>query len=368
MKIILALVFLSNATLAAAQSPPVLFSKVEKTIAQKEPAWTMMDQYKGQGPRVAAAIYRWRLEQCEVGAWIVVEPSIEAMIVNFQNDGFRPTKIPSQKLNFGDESYMRQTDRHTSIVIRKGLVLVRLGCDCAGPVALSRFAAHISQVLDELSTSKTKKEEALSKVEAGETALKNRQYNEAIEQFKKALEIDPESSSAYRGLGLAHLKAGDKQKASEAFKEALRLNPDSAQAHYDLGSTYYETGEDTSAASSFEEAIHLKPDFSEALIALGKTYQRSGLHAKSVGVLRKAVLQLPQNTDANMLLGSALILAGKPGEAIEVFRDVVRLSPESALAYANLAHAYQQTGKFEQAFDALQQALRISPDDPLTHN
>jgi tetratricopeptide (TPR) repeat protein len=270
MKIIFALVFLSSAPLAAAQSPPVLFSMVEKTIAQREPTWTMMDQYKGQGPRNAAAIYRWRLDQCEVGAWIVVEGSIEDTIANFQNDGFSPTRVPSQRLNFGDESYMRQTDRHTSIVLRKGIVLVRLGCECAGPLVLTRFAAHISHVLDELSTSKTKKEEALSRVEAGEAALKHAQYKEAIEQFKKALEIDPESAIAYRELGLAYFKSGDKEKASEAFKEALRLNPDSAETHYALGTAFYETGEYIMAAGAFEEAIRLKPDFFDALMVLGK--------------------------------------------------------------------------------------------------
>src|SRR4029453_5070937 len=98
-------------------------------------------------------------------AWIVVEGSIEDTIANFQNDGFRPTRVQSQKLNFGDESYMRQTDRHTSIVLRKVIVLVRLGCECAGPVVLTRFAVHISHVLDELSTSKTKKEETISRIE-----------------------------------------------------------------------------------------------------------------------------------------------------------------------------------------------------------
>ena len=367
MRIIFALALISSATLAAAQSPPVLFSKVEKTIAQKEPAWTMMDQYKGQGPRNAAAIYRWRLDQCEVGAWIVVEASMEDTIANFRNDGFRPTTVPSQKLDFGDESYMRQTDRHTSIVLRKGIVLVRLGCECAGPVVLTRFAAHISHVLDEF-TFKTKKEEALSRVEAGETALKNGQYDEAVEQFKKALEIDPESANAYRGLGRAYFKSGDKQKASEAFHEALRLNPDSAETYYDLGTTRYESGDYAAAASAFEEAIRLKADFFDALIVLGKAYQRSGLHSKSVDVLQKAALQQPQNMDAQVLLGSALIQAGRPEKAIEVFHEAVLLSPESAFAYSNLAHAYQQTGKFAQAFDALQQALRISPSDPLAHN
>ena len=220
-KITLALMMLSIASSAAAQYPPALFSKVENAIRQEKPAWTMMDQLQWPPPRVQAAVYRWRLDQSEVIAWIIVEPSIERTIMGFHDKGSFPINVPAQKLDFGDESYFWQTARSTSIVLRKGKVLVRLGGNHASPQVLTHFAAIISSVIDELSTSKTKKDEANSRVDKGEAALKKGQYDEAIDQFKTALEIDPESANAYRGLGVAYFKSGDKQKASEAFKKPL---------------------------------------------------------------------------------------------------------------------------------------------------
>ena len=104
MKIILALAFLSTPTVTVAQSPAALFSKVENSISQNEREWTLMGVFQWPRPQVSAAVYRWRLNQCEVVAWIIVEPSIERTIAGFHDDGFTREPGKAQTLDFGNES------------------------------------------------------------------------------------------------------------------------------------------------------------------------------------------------------------------------------------------------------------------------
>lgn len=349
----------AHSTSLLAQQHDVLYLKIENSIRENEPAWTLLNAWAG--PHGRAMGYRWKLDQHEIFVMVIRQPSIADAVTLFQDDGLGPLpgKTDPLKLDVGDECYLRRAGPHTVVVIRKDDLLIRLGSDSSGPEWLSRFARHIGNALAPITTSHRKK---------AELALAAKRYEEAIEEFREAIRVEGETAEAYQGLGLAYLQSGDRAKAIESFKEALRLKPDWAQTHYELGQSYYEAGNYKSAANSLEEAVRLQPDFFEALISLSKAYQHSGLHASAVTVLQKAVLLRPANLDTRTSLGAALILAGQPQDAIAVLEELVRLSPESALVYANLGQAYRLTGKYQEALNALTQALRISPEDPVVHN
>ena len=338
-RLILALVILSVASVwAMAQHDNHLLLDIELAIREKEPEWTLMNRWvKAQSQ---SAGLRWKLDQHEIFAWIIVERSVSEAIRFFEDDGLGalPNKTPRQMLNIGDGCYLRRSGPHTAIVLRKGNVLVRLGSESSTPELLTRFALDIGAVLDRPdanpNSTDAKNENATSHRRNGELAIKNRDYQQAIREFKKAIE----------------------------------LAADSAETHYQLGTAYYEVGDYKNAATAFEDALRLQPDFFDALIALGKTYRHSGLPGRAVEVLRKAVLLRPDNIDAKTAFGTALLLAGQAADAVVVFREVARLSPESAFVYASLGQAYRLTGKFQEALNALQQALQISPEDPVVHN
>ena len=322
---------------AVAQQSDPLFLKIEHTIRQQEPQWTLMNRWLG--PQGKSAGLLWKMDQHEIFALIITQRSIDEAVKVFEDDGLGalPNKTPRRNLNIGDGAYLRQAGQHAAIVIRKDNLLVRLGSESSGPELLSRFAAHIGAALRE---------------EPVTTASPKEATGSAEDHYRQ---------------GVDHLKAGDKTKAIEAFREAIRLRPEWAEAHYQLGTILYETGEYKAAASAFEEAIRLQPEFFDILIALGKTYQHLGQHSRAVEVLQKAVLMRADNIDARSALGAALILAGQPQEAIAVLSEAARLSPQSALIHASLGQAYRLTGKFDQALIALEQALRLNPEDAVVH-
>jgi tetratricopeptide (TPR) repeat protein len=361
----LALIILTGASsVAFAQQPNPLWGRIETGIRQKEPDWTLMEIY-GKQQHQQSEMFQWRLDESEVIAWIIVQPSVAKAVFHFQDDGFGPNpgKSPAQKLDIGDACYVRQARGTAIVVLRRNNVLARISGNALTIKTLVRFARHIDALLGiGLDRPKTA-------YENGETALKEGRYENAIEEFKKAVvQGDRDSGQAQHALGLAYLKLDRREEAISSFKEAIRLQPSFAEAHYHLGQAYYESGEFFPAAAALEEAIRLNPGFFDALVALGKTYQHSGLYTKSVEVLRKATLLRPDAIDTKGALGAAFLLAGQPEEAAQVLQEVVRLSPRSAFAYTNLGQAYRLLGKFQNALDVLQEALRISPTDSVAHN
>jgi tetratricopeptide (TPR) repeat protein len=361
----LGLIFLSCASSAVfAQQPNPLWGRIETRIRQKEPDWTLMDIYPKEQNQ-EAGLFRWKLDEKEIVAWIIVQPSVVQAIFHFQEDGFGPMpyKSPPQKLDIGDACYVREARGNAIVVLRKNNVLARVAGEVSAIQTLLRFARHIDALVG------TGPDKPKTAYEKGETALKEGRYEDAIEELKRAVDQgDRDSGAAQHALGLAYLKLDRREEAIASFKEAIRLRPNFADPHYDLGRAYYESGEFSTAAVSFEEAIRLKPDFFDALIAVGKAYQHSGLHPKSVEAFRKATLLRPDDIDVKNALGAAFIVAGQPDEAALVFREVVRLSPRSAFAYASLGQAYRLMGKFQDALNSLQEALRISPSDSVAHN
>src|SRR2546421_94198 len=87
--------------------------------------------------------------------------------------------------------------------------------------------------------------------------------DEAIKEFKKAIELDPESAHAHDNLATVY---SEKKLYREALKEyltALQLEPESATAHYNLACFLATHGSDM-AVEEYKEAIELDPFYQEA--------------------------------------------------------------------------------------------------------
>jgi tetratricopeptide (TPR) repeat protein len=60
-------------------------------------------------------------------------------------------------------------------------------------------------------------------------------YRRAVAQYKKAIEISPESASVYSNLGTAYFARKQYKEAAEAYQKALALNPDVFEQHSSYG-------------------------------------------------------------------------------------------------------------------------------------
>ena len=76
-------------------------------------------------------------------------------------------------------------------------------------------------------------------IEKGWTYYDNEQYDLAIDEFKKALELSPDYSMIHRSLGWVYLEIEEYESASKYIESALQLDPADSWAHLGLGTLYY---------------------------------------------------------------------------------------------------------------------------------
>ena len=117
-----------------------------------------------------------------------------------------------------------------------------------------------------------------------ELGLYYRNHNrnsEAVQEFEKAIALDPNFGPAFNELGYAHAGTGDYEKAETAFKRYIAVNPGDPNPIDSLAELYVHMGNLDKAEARYREALEAKPDFSGScrglayVYALRENYQES---------------------------------------------------------------------------------------------
>jgi len=149
--------------------------------------------------------------------------------------------------------------------------------------------------------------------------------NEAVDEFKKALELAPNSPRERVNYGLALLRAGKTEDGVAELDRAQKQDPRIPHTWFNLGIVFKKDGRYEDATRQLEGMLRLVPD--------------EPVTHYNLGVLDK--------------------LAGKPAEAIKEFETASRLSPNLAGPHFQLYNAYRQAGRTADAARQLQEFQRL---------
>ncbi|MBN1586760.1 MAG: tetratricopeptide repeat protein [Candidatus Omnitrophica bacterium] len=90
-------------------------------------------------------------------------------------------------------------------------------------------------------------------------------YPQAIENFRAAIELDPQNPNLVADLAVEHARAGKYKPAIAAYRQVLSLNPQDAQAHYNLGVLLEEYGKSPQEAlNHYMKYLELAPNAKDA--------------------------------------------------------------------------------------------------------
>ena len=155
---------------------------------------------------------------------------------------------------------------------------------------------------------------------------------EAIEQFRDDLRIDPDHVEGYTNLGAALLDRGDLAGGVQALHMALQRNPDHPEANYDLGRAYLIADRDLDGAILLlRKALLLRPDFPEALANLAAALNRQHRYGETIAMLEAARATMRDSADAHFNLAVAYAMVGDAVRAVREGSEVQRLSPSQAV-------------------------------------
>jgi TolB-like protein/DNA-binding winged helix-turn-helix (wHTH) protein/Tfp pilus assembly protein PilF len=195
-------------------------------------------------------------------------------------------------------------------------------------------------------------------------------FKQAINNFQRAIEIDPNYASAYAGLADAYNLLGDwgylpprdaYPKAKAAAQKALQIDDASAEAHTSLAYAHFEYDWDWAACEKeFKRAIELNPNYATAHHWYSEYLSAMKRHAEAVAEGQRAQELDPLSPIISDCLACRYLFTRQYDEAIRRFRDTVSLFPEFAVAYGDLAGTYMANGTYQEAIVAHQKARSLS--------
>jgi Tfp pilus assembly protein PilF len=180
----------------------------------------------------------------------------------------------------------------------------------------------------------------------------------------------PRSARLHASLGASFLKDKNVDKAIDEYRIAVRLKPDSALYHKGLGDGYCAKGMPQEAREELEKALTLYrdlPDLDGAYSNLGLAFEGKGLYKEAVNSYKKAAALNPNSAAHYFFLGNAHDKAKDYQEAIQAYQKAIALNPDYLEAYNNMASVYVDIGDIDNALSLWNKILRADPGFATAH-
>lgn len=152
-------------------------------------------------------------------------------------------------------------------------------------------------------------------VNIGDFFYKRQRNDLALPYFRKAVQVDSNSSSGYNNLSCVLWAQGQLDEAEIYARRAIYLKPDVYQAYSILGSVHFNRGKLDSAEALFRKAIELRPTFVDAHANLGAVYMRRQQLDSAVVQFNKALDIAPNHPQANHNIAISYFNMGRYSDA-----------------------------------------------------
>lgn len=185
--------------------------------------------------------------------------------------------------------------------------------------------------------------------------------DEAIDNYRKALAIDPQIYEARNNLGRAYLAQGRTGDAEKEMIATQREFPGDYIANYNLGMFLAQHGRNEDALPFLKIALEIRPDHPAVLSNTAAVLMQTGRFAEAEPLLRRVTEMLPDMTIIRYNLATALRRQGKLDEARFMYEEVLRRAPQNAESHFYLAQTLESQGQMEPALHHYRECLRLEP-------
>jgi tetratricopeptide (TPR) repeat protein/S1-C subfamily serine protease len=195
----------------------------------------------------------------------------------------------------------------------------------------------------------------------GEMLGELKRYEEAINDFTKVIEINPQSVYAYYNRGLLYGKQEKSELAIANFTKAIEINPQFAQAYYTRGAGYILQRKIELGIADFTKAIEINPQFRDAYYIRGINYKDQGKIELAIADFTQAIKYNPKIADAYYYRGISYYVKKEIDYAIDDFTQAIKYNPKYLEAYYSRGVIYSEKGKIDLAIADYTQAIKYNP-------
>ncbi len=198
--------------------------------------------------------------------------------------------------------------------------------------------------------------------DAAEKLEKAKNFEGAIENYSKALEMDPKFEKAYIARALCYEKINFKSEAVEDYKKALAFNPKEKEYYYNAGRLLFDLEKYKEADEMLRKALDRDKGYTEALAVEVQTLFKLRDYTYGMTVTQLAI---DDKKTANSLYNHAVMLDSMKNyvEADKFYRNSKNTDPKFIPAYVGMAMAELKLNKNEDAMKACDEALTKDPNN-----
>jgi tetratricopeptide (TPR) repeat protein/mono/diheme cytochrome c family protein len=301
---------------------------------------------------------------------------------------------PPRRVTFGQTSSSEMGSLWLQVVPRRAADLLRLDDDFAPKILRDDIAGnekwlevepHNAQLRAELAAcylEANRPADALKQLEealrldptagrhydVGRVLLIQQDYSGAERAFRNALALKPAFAEPLYGLAVVRHGQRNLDEAIELYGKALGADPLNVSGHYNLGRALAERGQIDRAIQSYHKAIELAPEDADAHQSLARALVMQDKLAEAIYRYRRTLEIEPDRVGA--LLDLAWIIATAPNVELRVPAEAVRLAERAvklttganATALDTLAAAYSAADESDRAVTTAERALKMAMD------
>jgi len=240
--------------------------------------------------------------------------------------------------------------------------------------APSVFAQTTAPSSAEAATQQSRRADSYYHFSLARLADADERWTEAIDEYKKALELDPKNSTIYAQMAQTYLRGQKPTEAVASANKAVEINPDNIDAHMLLSQIYWQDligskGRPTeakinSAVHEYEEIIRIDPADPQAFLLLGQLYQVLNQPDKAEAIYKKHLSVDPGSEEGVFALADLHVKTNDNKGAAAILEEFLKTRPESERAAKELGDAYFSMQEFGKAADNYRKALALGSDDP----
>jgi superkiller protein 3 len=208
-------------------------------------------------------------------------------------------------------------------------------------------------------------------------------YDQAVEMYRKAANLDPTDEVPWINMALSHQKNNSYGKAIKAYKRAISINPDNPKPRMGLGRLYESQGYLDEALDEYIHLLQIQKDYPPAHFEIAKLYQRKGKRPEAIDGYKKVIELKPKGKDGQEMvyksyLNLALITAQKAdarndarqeedfAQAVSYAKKTVQMRPENPRGLYVLGEVYltrKDAGDLAQARETFEQVVAMPEVD-----
>src|SRR5579862_1039158 len=210
----------------------------------------------------------------------------------------------------------------------------------------------------------------------GYTYEQQKQYKNAIEAYRHAIELDRDNLDAIRGLAENLLNDGQSDAALEQYKVIADANPEDAQTYVRIAEIYRKQGKFDLALENLKKAESMVQDSIEVPYNIASIYQAEGRYDEAVPIMRdllkkteKADGSYSGSTKSNRAvflerLGTIYRDEGNYPSANETFRQMIALGGDDNIerGYQQVIDTWREAKEWQKATDVAKEAVQKLPN------